>query len=243
MILFPAIDLMDGNVVRLQQGDFQTKTVYHNDPVTVAKSYEAAGATWLHIVDLDGAKSGRSQNLRAIEAIRKETTLKIQVGGGMRSETAIQTMLELGVDRVILGTLAVTRPALLKQLVDTYQDRIVVSVDSHNNQVTYSGWQDTSAIPTLGFVKKLEQLGVRTIVYTDIAKDGMMEGPNFDDYAMLARQTKMNVIASGGVSTMDDLKTLAEMDLYGAIIGKALYLRQIDLKEAIRCLPDESSPA
>lgn len=242
MILFPAIDLMDGNVVRLRKGDFQTKTVFSQDPVTVAKQYEADGAVWLHVVDLDGAKTGRSQNLRAIERIRQQTTLQIQVGGGMRSETAIQTMLDLGVDRVILGTLAVTRPALLKQLVDTYGDRIVVSVDSLDNQVTYSGWQDTSVIPTLGFCKKLEAIGVKTIVYTDIAKDGMMEGPNFDDYAMLARQTSLNVIASGGVSTLDDVKRLTEMDLYGAIIGKALYLKQIDLKEAIRCSQDGSSP-
>jgi phosphoribosylformimino-5-aminoimidazole carboxamide ribotide isomerase len=132
---------------------------------------------------------------------------------------------------------------LLKQLVDTYGERIVVSVDSVNNQVTYSGWQDTSAIPTLGFCKKLEAIGVKTIVYTDIAKDGMMQGPNFEDYAMLAEQTNLNVIASGGVSTIKDVQHLSKMNLYGAIIGKALYLKQIDLKEAIRCLQDESSPA
>ena len=242
MIVFPAIDLMDGKAVRLIQGDFNQRTIFSNDPVDIAKTYENAGATWLHVVDLDGAKTGRNQNIQAIKAIRVATDLKIQVGGGIRSEQAIRNLLEIGVDRIIVGTLAVQNPVLLRDLIGSYPNRIIVSVDSKQGFVTYSGWQDQSAIPTLGFVKKLEQLGIDTIVYTDIAKDGMMEGPNWDDYHMLASATSLNVIASGGVSSIDDVKRLQDMKLYGAIIGKALYLNQIDLKEAIRCSQDASFP-
>lgn len=235
MIIFPAIDLMNGKVVRLKQGDFKTSQVYSEDPVKIAKSYQAAGATWLHLVDLDGAKTGRSQNLSIIKEIKDQTNLKIQVGGGIRSEQAVKVLLELGVDRVIIGTLAVKEPALLKELVDTYQNKVIVSVDSKNGFVTYSGWQDTTLIPTLGFCLKLQQIGIKTIVYTDIAKDGMMEGPNIDDYKKLSAATNLEIIASGGVSSIEDVMTLSSMNLYGAIIGKALYQKQIDLQEAISC--------
>lgn len=243
MIIFPAIDLMNGKVVRLKQGDFNTSTIYSNDPVTIAKLYEEVGATWLHVIDLDGAKTGRSQNLSVIQQIKDQTNLKIQVGGGVRSEQAITLLLELGVDRVIVGTMAVKQPTVLKELVETYQERIIVSVDSKNGFVTYSGWQDTTLIPTLGFCLKLQQMGIKTIVYTDIAKDGMMKGPNIEDYQKLSQATSLNLIASGGVSSIDDVNTLYKMNIYGAIIGKALYLKQIDLKEAISCSQDESSPA
>jgi phosphoribosylformimino-5-aminoimidazole carboxamide ribotide isomerase len=233
---------MDGKVVRLKQGDFKQKTIYSKNPVEIAKSYKDAGATWLHVIDLDGAKTGRSQNLSVIKQIKQETSLKIQVGGGIRSEQSIKVLLELGVDRVIVGTLAVLDAALLQELVAKYPGQVIVSVDSKDGFVTYSGWQDTTLIPTLGFCLKLERIGIDTIVYTDIAKDGMMEGPNIEDYKMLSKSTNLNIIASGGVSTIDDVKTLNDMNLYGAIIGKALYLKQIDLKEAILCSQDESSP-
>lgn len=242
MIVFPAIDLMNGNVVRLSQGDFQTATVFDTDPLAVAKQYEQDGATWLHVIDLDGAKTGQSQNLAAIKAICANTTLHVQVGGGIRSEADVKRLLDLGVTRVIVGTLAVKDTKLLQSLVNTYNDKVLVSVDSKNGYVTYSGWQDTSLLPTLDFCLQLEQIGVTTIVYTDIAKDGMMEGPNFDDYVMLSQSTNLNVIASGGVSTLADVETLASQSTYGAIIGKALYLNKINLKEAIRCSQDESFP-
>lgn len=241
MIIFPAIDLMDGKVVRLQQGDFTRRTTYQLDPVEVAKQYEQDGATWLHIVDLDGAKTGQATNLDVIQAIRTNTSLRIQVGGGIRNKESVERLLSIGVDRVIVGTLAVRQPDVLASLMKQYPKQIIVSVDSKNGFVTDTGWQGLSSIPTAEFVAKLEQIGVDTIVYTDIAKDGMMEGPAWDDYEMLSQLTSMNVIASGGVSTLADVIKLNDSNIYGAIIGKALYQNAISLQEAIRCSQDESS--
>jgi phosphoribosylformimino-5-aminoimidazole carboxamide ribotide isomerase len=177
-----------------------------------------------------------------IQSIVENTTLKVQVGGGIRSLESVERMLSLGVERVIAGTLAVKDAVTLEQVVKAYPGQVIVSVDSKDGFVTYSGWQDTSSIPTLAFCRKLEEIGIDTIVYTDIAKDGMMEGPNMDDYEQLKQATNLNLIASGGVSTLSDVQELSSMNLYGAIIGKALYINAIDLKEAISCSLDESSP-
>ncbi|MEC9485320.1 MAG: 1-(5-phosphoribosyl)-5-[(5-phosphoribosylamino)methylideneamino]imidazole-4-carboxamide isomerase [Candidatus Izemoplasma sp.] len=242
MIIFPAIDLMGGNVVRLQQGDFKEKTIYSSKPVEIAKAYEKAGATWLHVIDLDGAKTGSQKNDAVVKTIIANTSLKLQVGGGIRSVKRIETLLNMGVNRVILGTFAIKEMALLPSLTKRFSDQIIVSIDAKDGYVTYHGWQETSAKRTIDFCQDLSQAGIKTIVYTDIAKDGMMAGPNFNDYQILSEKTNLNVIASGGVSTYNDVIKLSQMDLYGAIIGKALYTEDISIKEAILCSQDASSP-
>jgi phosphoribosylformimino-5-aminoimidazole carboxamide ribotide isomerase len=241
MIIFPAIDLKDQQVVRLIQGDFNQLTVFDTDPVGVAKAYQTAGATWLHVIDLDGAKTGKRENLNVIKEIVKETDLKVQVGGGIRSIEDVKTLLECGVYRVILGTFAIERMAELKDLTSRYPNQIIVSVDALNGLVQTRGWQQNSNVDVLSFCQQLEASGINTIVYTDISKDGMMAGPNFEDYNTLITKTNLNVIASGGVSTIDDVNRLNDMNLYGCIIGKALYQKTIDLKEAILCSQNESS--
>lgn len=242
MIIFPAIDIKNGACVRLQQGDFTTSTIYRTNPLSVAKEYERDGATWIHIIDLDGAETGINANINVIKDIVKNTDLNIQVGGGIRSEATIRTLLEAGVNRVIVGTFALQQPRILQQLLRDYPNQIIVSIDSRDGFVTYNGWQQQSTTTTLSFCKELEALGVETIVYTDIAKDGMMQGPNIQDYQTLLQHTNMNIIASGGVSTYDDIKILRDLNLYGAIIGKALYIKQLSLKEAISCSQNESFP-
>ncbi|QMS84784.1 1-(5-phosphoribosyl)-5-[(5-phosphoribosylamino)methylideneamino]imidazole-4-carboxamide isomerase [Candidatus Xianfuyuplasma coldseepsis] len=242
MIIFPAIDIKNGACVRLQQGDFTTSTTYRDNPVQVAQEYERDGASWIHIIDLDGAETGNNTNILVIKDIVEQTSIKIQVGGGIRSEETIRTLLDIGVTRVIVGTFALKQPQALQRLLVDYPNQIIVSVDSKDGFVTYHGWQEQSTKTTLSFSKELEALGVQTIVYTDIAKDGMMQGPNINDYQTLQQQTSLNIIASGGVSTYDDINTLRELGLYGAIIGKALYIKQLNLKEAIRCSQNESFP-
>ena len=241
MIIFPAIDLKNGACVRLEQGDFTTSTVYRLNPLDVAKEYENDGASWLHIIDLDGAETGQGQNLETIKSIIANTNLNIQVGGGIRSKETILQLLDAGVTRVIVGTYALQQPLELQELLRQYPNQIIVSIDSKDGFVTYNGWQNQSTKTTLEFSKELEQLGVQTIVYTDISKDGMMQGPNLNDYQLLSIQTSLNIIASGGVSSYEDLATLRQMNLYGAIIGKALYINKISLKEAIQCSQNESS--
>lgn len=241
MILFPAIDLKDQQVVRLIQGDFNQLTVFDTDPVGVAKAYQTAGASWLHVIDLDGAKTGKRENLNVIKKIVESTDLKVQVGGGIRSIEDVEVLLESGVNRVILGTFAIERMTELKDLTDRYPNQIIVSVDALNGLVQTRGWQQNSNIDVLPFCQQLKTYGINTIVYTDISKDGMMAGPNFEDYNRLITKTDLNVIASGGVSTIDDVKRLNDMNMYGCIIGKALYQKNIDLKEAILCSQNGSS--
>jgi len=243
MIIFPAIDIKNGKCVRLSQGDFNTVKVFADNPVTIAKQFQQEGATWLHVIDLDGAEKGNAINTSVIQDIIQNTTLHIQVGGGIRTEDKIIELLEIGVTRVILGSLAVHNMDQLPSLLQKYPDQIIVSVDSSKGLVTSSGWQSTSTFKTIEFCKELERIGVTTIVYTDIAKDGMMEGPNFADYENIQNETTLKVIASGGVSTYKDISRLASLNLYGAIIGKAIYLNQISVGEAIRCSQEESSLA
>lgn len=240
MKLFPAIDLYNQQCVRLQKGKFDTVTTYESDPINIAKKYEREGAKYLHVIDLNGAETGKRQNYQVIEEIIKQTNLNVQVGGGIRIEEDIDLLLELGVFRVILGSFALKELNNLDKLVKKYQDKIIVSVDSNNGFVTYNGWQNTSGYKTIDFCKKIEESGIKTIVYTDISKDGMMQGPNFEDYQMIQKNTKLDVIASGGVSSLKDVKQLNEMNLYGSIIGKALYIGEVTVKEMVSCLQEES---
>jgi len=233
MNIFPAIDLYDGCVVRLVKGDYQQMQVYSNDPVSVAKQFEAAGAEYLHVVDLAGAKDGSTPNLETIRAITASTSLKVEVGGGIRSEEVIRTYLDAGVFRVILGTVAVTDPDFTKEMVAKYGEQIAVGVDIRDGFVAIKGWTETSALSCREFCKTLGKIGVKTIICTDISKDGCLGGTNLPLYRELSEEFSMNIVASGGVSTLDDVRALKEMDLYGAILGKALYTGNINLKDAI----------
>ena len=240
MIILPAIDLKNQKAIRLIQGDFKQETVYSNDPIALAKSFELSGAKYLHIVDLDGAKVGDMLNLNIIKDIVDQTSLKIEVGGGIRSLDRIEKLLSYGVSEVIVGSVAVEDEALLAKMIKTYPNKIIVSIDAKNGYVLTRGWQKDSQIKVIEFAKKLEELGIKKIVYTDVSKDGMLEGPSFEHYEQLLKETKLKVIASGGVSSIDDLKRLNRMSLYGAIVGKAIYEKKVDLKEAISCLQKES---
>ncbi|WP_099156547.1 1-(5-phosphoribosyl)-5-[(5-phosphoribosylamino)methylideneamino]imidazole-4-carboxamide isomerase [Virgibacillus ndiopensis] len=223
MILFPAIDIRNGKCVRLVQGDYAKENVYSKSPTDMANRWEKQRAEYLHIVDLDGAKTGDSLNKTAIQSIVQNTSIPIQVGGGIRSMDIIEAYLSVGVSRVIIGTAAINDKAFLQEAVNTYGDKIAVSIDARNGYVATNGWLETSNVQAIDLVKQLEQLGVNTIIYTDILKDGMLSGPNFSELETINSATSINVIASGGVSSKDDIKRLATLELYGAIIGKALY--------------------
>ncbi|PEL07594.1 1-(5-phosphoribosyl)-5-[(5-phosphoribosylamino)methylideneamino]imidazole-4-carboxamide isomerase [Bacillus sp. AFS017336] len=239
MILYPAIDLKDGNCVRLEQGDFNKQVIYQNSPLEVALEFEKFGAKVLHIVDLDGARTGERKNASIIKEIVQNTKLKIQIGGGIRSLESISFWLELGVERVILGTAAMKDRQLLEQAISTYGDRIIVGVDAKNSYVAINGWEESTNQDSFEFCKQLELLGVKTVVYTDISKDGMLSGPNIEAYKRLAEETNLNIIASGGVSTLNDLETLSQLNIYGAISGKALYEGKFTVEEALKCLQEE----
>ncbi|WP_425446401.1 1-(5-phosphoribosyl)-5-[(5-phosphoribosylamino)methylideneamino]imidazole-4-carboxamide isomerase [Dethiothermospora halolimnae] len=234
MKIFPAIDMKDGKCVRLTQGDFNKVTVYNDNPLEVAKMWEEKGAEYIHLVDLDGAKEGKSKNMKIIKRILKEVKIPIQIGGGIRDEDKANTLIDIGVSRIILGTIAINNRELLKNLVNKYDEKIVVSVDAKKELVAIEGWNKTSAINSIEFVSDLEGVGVKSIVYTDIAKDGMMKGPNIDVYKKLNNSSNINIIASGGVSTKEDVMKLKEIGIYGCIIGKALYDNKISFDEVIK---------
>lgn len=233
MIIFPAIDILQGRCVRLIQGDYNREKVYSDSPVDMAKQWEAKGAEFIHIVDLDGAKSGKSINEDIIIEIAKSVNIPIQVGGGIRSMETVKTYLDNGVNRVIIGTAAIEDEAFLKEAVEVYSERIVVSLDAKNGYIATDGWTDTSDVLALDLAKKLETIGVKTIVYTDIAKDGMLQGPNLEEQKAINEATKMDVIASGGVTTKEDVENLKQLNMYGAIVGKALYDGKITLEELL----------
>ena len=234
MKIFPAIDLIDGCAVRLFKGDYSQKTVYSSTPVDVAKSFVEAGAEYIHIVDLDGARDGSNANIEVVRNIVKESGLKAEIGGGIRSVEAIEKYLDLGVMRVILGTAAVTDSEFLEKAVRDYGERVAVGVDIKDGKVAIKGWTQVSSLDCFDFCRKLESLGVKTVICTDISKDGVMSGTNIELYKALSEQFKMDIVASGGVSDLDNVRTLTKMNMYGAILGKALYTGSIDLKEAIR---------
>ncbi len=233
MKLFPAIDLYSGNAVRLYKGDYDNMTVYSEDPLSVAKNFERAGAQFIHLVDLEGAKTGKTPNLAVIKKIVENTTLFSELGGGIRSIETVEKYLNIGVDRVILGTAAVTDEAFLKEALKKFSDRIAVGIDIKDGYVAIKGWTLKSKSTYEEFLQKMQCLGVRTVIVTDISKDGAMKGTNRELYAALSNKFDIDIIASGGVSSMDDIVALKEMGLYGAIIGKAYYTGSIDLRKAV----------
>jgi len=232
MQLYPAIDIKDGKCVRLKQGDFSRQTVFYDDPVGQAKKWEDAGATYIHIVDLDGAR-GTSNNFEAIRQIAKTVSAKIQTGGGIRTLADVEAKIELGISRVIIGTAAIENPEMVAEAFSKFGDKIAVGVDAVNGMVAVHGWETTSETTALDLCLKMKSLGVKTIIYTDISRDGMMTGPNIEATKHLIDQTGLDIIASGGVSCMEDLQRVSEINAEGVIIGKALYENAIDLKEAI----------
>ena len=233
MNIFPAIDLLGGKAVRLYKGDYNQVTIYNDDPASVAAVFEAAGANFLHLVDLDGAKSGSPINFDTIRRIISKTNLFVEVGGGIRSLETVDTYLSLGVNRVILGTAAVKDEEFLKAALAKYGDKIAVGVDLQDGYVAIHGWTERSSQTADMFFAHMQELGVKTIICTDISRDGAMQGTNRELYRHLSQMYTIDLIASGGVSSIDDVQALRGMDLYGAIIGKAYYIGAIDLKEAI----------
>lgn len=238
MELFPAIDLIDGCAVRLVKGDYAQKTVYSDDPAAVARSFHEAGAKYLHVVDLEGARDGGTPNLETIKKIVAASGLLVEVGGGIRSEEVIKRYLDAGVFRVILGTAAVQNPEFLAEMVEKYKEKIAVGVDIRDGMVAIKGWTEVSEKSCFEFCEWLEKLGVRTIICTDISRDGLLSGTNLELYKDMAERFSVNLVASGGVSTLEDVKKLSEMGIYGAILGKALYTGAIDLKEAVELTDD-----
>ena len=234
MIILPAIDIKDGQCVRLYQGDYTQVTTYDADPVKVAQRWQASGAGWLHIVDLDGAAAGHPVNVEAIKRIRANTSLHIELGGGMRTLVDIGQMLDLGIDRVVLGTVALTDRALLEEVLARWGERIVVGVDARNGWVAISGWREISQVQATSLATELCASGVQRFIYTDIARDGALKGPNLEALREMKRMISCSLIASGGVSSIDDLRSIAALGIEGAIVGKALYTGDVDLAAAIQ---------
>lgn len=234
MNIFPAIDLYEGKAVRLYRGDYQQMTVYDPEPLNTAKAFEAAGAKYLHMVDLEGAKTGGTPNAETVKKIVENTDLFVELGGGIRSMEVVEKYLSLGVRRVILGTAAITDGDFVQRAVDKYGPAIAVGADVRDGFISIKGWTEQSDMTLQAFMDKFQHMGVTTVICTDISRDGAMRGANRELYAELQARCAMNIVASGGVSTMEDIRALARMKLYGAIIGKAYYTGAIDLKEAIR---------
>jgi len=241
VILFPAIDLKDGACVRLVRGDMATATVFNEDPAAQAQRFADAGFSWLHVVDLDGAFAGSSRNGAAISAIRQTVDLHIQLGGGIRDRGAIEHWLRLGIDRVILGTVALRDPGLIQRAAEDHPERIVVGIDARNGRVAVEGWVETSELGVVEFARHFENCGLAAIVYTDIARDGSLSGVDAKAIACIARQTPLPVIASGGVASLADLAALKAYErdgITGIICGRALYDGRIDPAEALRLLAE-----
>ena len=234
MNIIPAIDLIDGKAVRLQKGDYAKLTVYSDRPEEVAKGFYEQGARFLHVVDLDGAKSGKADNFETVKKIVEATELSVEVGGGIRSMDIVDLYASIGVDRIILGTAALTDPDFLKEAVARYGDRIAVGVDIKDGMVAIKGWTEVSNVSCDDFCKYLEEIGVASVICTDISKDGMMSGTNLELYRGLCEKFALKIVASGGVSTLEDVRALIDMKVFGAILGKALYTGAIDLAKAVK---------
>jgi len=233
MIIFPAIDLFGQKAVRLFKGDFQQMTVYSEDPLSVAHQFAALGADHIHMVDLEGSRGGTTPHLELVSRVAAETGLFVEIGGGIRDLETIDRYISCGVSRVILGTAAVNDEALLLSAVEKHGDKIAVGADVRDGIVAIKGWMEQSAYTLEALLDKMQKIGIRNIICTDISRDGAMKGTNRELYRSLSQKYSMDITASGGVSTIDDVRALREMDLYGAIIGKAWYTGAIDLKEAI----------
>jgi len=237
MILYPAIDLKDGNCVRLLRGEMEAATVFNDDPASQAAAFEAAGCEWLHLVDLNGAFAGRPVNAGAVEAILSRIAVPCQLGGGIRDMDTIETWLSKGLSRVILGTVAVETPALVREAARAFPGKVAVGIDARGGQVATKGWAEETGVDATDLAKSFEDAGVAAIIYTDINRDGAMQGPNVEATEALARAVTIPVIASGGVSSLNDLKALrATGVISGAISGRALYDGAIDLAEALKLL-------
>lgn len=233
MLIFPAIDIHNQTCVRLYKGDFATAQKVAEDPLETANSFREAGAQWLHMVDLDGAKTGSPQNREIFVTVAKESGLKLELGGGIRDIQTVSYYLEQGISRVILGSAAVKDPSFVKEAVKKYGERIAVGIDAKNGMVAAEGWLSTSDVHFLDLARQMEAIGVACLIFTDISKDGTLSGPNLEQLAAINEAVSCDVIASGGVTNLSDIKALKELGLYGAICGKSIYQGTLSLKEAI----------
>lgn len=233
MRLYPAIDIIGGQCVRLTQGDYTQKTTFSEDPLAVALRWQDEGGEFLHLVDLDGAKDGTMPNLETVCKIAEHLSIPVEIGGGIRDMRAVRAYLERGVQRVILGTAAIEHPDFVKEAVAAWGDRIVVGIDAKDGMVAVKGWQEVSSVSALQLAKEMERIGVGTLIYTDIATDGMLQGPNLSAMREMADAVSMDVVASGGVASVDDIRRLKTTGVEGVIVGKALYTGAVNLKEAV----------
>lgn len=234
MIILPAIDMKDGACVRLRKGEFSTAHKVANSALETAKAFADAGAKWIHMVDLDGARDGVRTNFPHIYEVIQSSGLHVELGGGIKTELDVITIAEAGVGRFVIGSAAVTNPKVVDYALGLYGDKVAVGIDCLNGKVRTAGWEEDSGLDYLDFARQMEEKGVKTFIFTDIAADGMLSGPNFEQLAALQNTVSCQIVASGGVTTLDDVKRLRDMGLYGAIIGKAYYAGTIDLAEAIR---------
>lgn len=234
MKIIPAIDIRDGKCVRLFQGDYARETIYADSPVTMALKWKKQGAKILHIVDLDGAKNGKLINLEAIKKIIRETGLPVQIGGGIRNIASIKRLIEAGVSKIILGTIAIEDKVLFRSIINKYQKKIIVSLDTNNNRLMTNGWLQTRSLDLIKVVKQLEKIGINTIIYTDVSRDGTLTEPNYKMIDIIRKNTNMDLIIAGGISSIEQIKKLRVMGVKGVIVGKALYEGKIILKEVIK---------
>ncbi|MBQ8204157.1 MAG: 1-(5-phosphoribosyl)-5-[Clostridia bacterium] len=233
MLIYPAIDIFEGKAVRLFKGDYNQMTVYSENPCEIALEFQKSGATHIHLVDLEGAKSGSTPNLETVIKIKNQTNLFCEIGGGIRNMQTIDQYISAGIDRVILGTAAVTSEGFVEKAVEKYGEKIAVGIDVKDGFVAIKGWTETSNLDAFDFCEKMEKIGVKTIICTDISKDGAMMGTNHELYAALSQKFGLQIIASGGVSTIEDIIKLTRLNIHGAIIGKAYYTGAINLEQAI----------
>lgn len=233
MLILPAIDLRDGKCVRLYQGKFEKSEIVGEDPVKVALSFKESGAKYIHMVDLDGALDGKIKNIEAISKVIDTTKIPVELGGGIRDIKTIDMLMKIGISRIILGTAALKDPDFVKVALKKYGEKIAVGIDAKNEKVAVNGWLDVSSVDYIDFAKQMEDMGIKTIIFTDISKDGTLKGPNLDQLFKIQNSVSCRIIASGGIKNIDDLKDISKMDIYGAITGKAIYSGSIDLKEAI----------
>ncbi|NLV37078.1 MAG: 1-(5-phosphoribosyl)-5-[(5-phosphoribosylamino)methylideneamino]imidazole-4-carboxamide isomerase [Clostridiaceae bacterium] len=233
MIIYPAIDVKDGRCVRLSQGKFNDETVYSDYPVEMAKKFDQLGAEYLHVIDLDGARLGEPQNIAVISEMAVTVGIPIQLGGGIRTIETMEIVLCKGIERIILGTSAVNSQELVKKAVQSFGMNLAIAIDARDGMVAIEGWAKTSSFTALGFAKKMEDIGAKVIIYTDISRDGMLKGPNLKAMEEMVKAVDIEVIASGGVTSLEDIKNLKNIGVGGAIVGRALYTGDIDLREAI----------
>ena len=233
MIIYPAIDLYEGKAVRLFKGDYNEMTVYSENPLEIAKDFQSSGADHIHMVDLEGAKLGTTPNFDVVKSVKENTDLFVEIGGGIRSMEVIEKYVDSGIDRVILGTAAVSSEGFVKEAVQKYGEKIAVGIDIKDGFVAIKGWTEKSELEAFDFAKQMQDIGAKTLICTDISKDGAMQGTNHELYSELSEKFSMQIIASGGVSSLDDVKRLAGLGIHGAIIGKAYYTGAINIKEAV----------